>query len=99
MTKFKIVHLKKLTIYGDLIFKNKKNLLLFIQQKQSKITKQISLTRSCNPLLFNGFIFRRFQASVCVVCSESSDEDARHIFHTAVSVNRDVSVPKDFPSF
>lgn len=34
-----------------------------------------------------------------VVCSKSSDEDARHIFHTAVPVNRDVSVPKDFLSF
>lgn len=30
---------------------------------------------------------------------KSSDEDARHIFHTTVSPNRDVSVPKDFPSF
>jgi len=45
------------------------------------------------------FSVSRFQDRVRVVCSESLDEDARHIFHIAVSVNRDVSVPKDFPSF
>lgn len=109
--KFKTVHLKKQTIYGDFIFNNKncclsfdtmlskENLLISVRQKQAEITEWTSLTRSCYSSLFNGYIFRRFQDGVRVVCNESSDEDARHIFHTAVSVNRDVSVPKDFPEF